>query len=53
MDKEKLFQKKYLFDKLKSHDENYKSDKNIYFSDHHLSHASSAFFRRHLRKQLF
>ena len=42
--KEKLFQKKYLFDKLKCHDENYKSDKNIYFSDHHLSHASSAFF---------
>ena len=42
--KEKLFQKKYLFDKLKCHDENYKSDKNIYFSDHHISHASSAFF---------
>ena len=24
--------------------ENYKSDKNIFFSDHHLSHAASAFF---------
>jgi carbamoyltransferase len=23
---------------------NYKSDENIYFSDHHLSHAASAFF---------
>tara|TARA_A100001234_G_scaffold141794_2_gene124533 strand:- start:103 stop:1938 length:1836 start_codon:yes stop_codon:yes gene_type:complete len=42
--KEKLFQKNFLFNKLKGHDENYKSDKNIYFSDHHLSHASSAFF---------
>ncbi len=41
---EKLFQKKLLFDKLKSHDSKYKSDKNIYFSDHHLSHAASAFF---------
>ena len=42
--KEKLFQKNFLFKKLKEHDENYKSDKNIYFSDHHLSHAASAFF---------
>ena len=42
--KEKLFQKNYLFNKLKSHDENYKSDKNIYFSEHHLSHAASAFY---------
>ena len=42
--KEKLFQKKLLFDKLKKHDSNYKSDKNIFFSDHHLSHAASAFF---------
>ena len=42
--KEKLFQKNYLFNKLKEHDKNYNSDKNIFFSDHHLSHASSAFF---------
>ena len=42
--KEKLFQKKLLFNKLKDHDKNYKSDKNIFFSDHHLSHAASAFF---------
>ena len=42
--KEKLFQKNYLFNKLKEHDENYKSDANIYFSDHHLSHSASAFF---------
>jgi len=42
--KEKLFQKKLLLNKLKTHDKNYKSDKNLYFSDHHLSHAASAFF---------
>ncbi len=42
--KEKLFQKNLLFNKLKSHDKNFKSDKNIFFSDHHLSHAASAFF---------
>ena len=42
--KEKLFQKNLLFNKLKEHDQNYKSDKNIFFSDHHLSHAASAFF---------
>jgi len=42
--KEKLFQKNLLFNKLKQHDKNYKSDENIFFSDHHLSHAASAFF---------
>ncbi len=42
--KEKLFQKNLLFNKLKEHDQNYISDQNIYFSDHHLSHAASAFF---------
>ena len=42
--KEKLFQKNLLFNKLKEHDKNYISDKNIFFSDHHLSHAASAFF---------
>ena len=42
--KEKLFQKNLLFNKLKSHDEKYISDKNIFFSEHHLSHAASAFY---------
>ena len=42
--KEKLFQKNQLFKKLKDHDQNYRSDKNIFFSEHHLSHAASAFF---------
>ena len=42
--KEKLFQKNLLFNKLKEHDQNYQSNENIFFSDHHLSHAASAFF---------
>ena len=42
--KEKLFQKNLLYNHLKEHDKNYKSDENIFFSDHHLSHAASAFF---------
>ena len=42
--KEKLFQKNFLYNKLKEHDQNYTSDENIFFSDHHLSHAASAFF---------
>jgi carbamoyltransferase len=42
--KEKLFQKNLLFNKLKEHDKDYILDTNIFFSDHHLSHAASAFF---------
>ena len=42
--KEKLFQKKLLFDNLKTLDKKYISDKNLHFSEHHLSHAASAFF---------
>jgi carbamoyltransferase len=42
--KDKLFQKKMLFNELKKHDSNFNDDKKIYFSDHHLSHAASAFF---------
>jgi len=42
--KEKLFQKKLLFNKLKTHDAEFKSDENIFFSEHHLSHAASAFY---------
>tara|TARA_X000000950_G_scaffold129117_1_gene161296 strand:+ start:1441 stop:3276 length:1836 start_codon:yes stop_codon:yes gene_type:complete len=41
---EKLFQKKFLFDKLKQHDENFNDINKIKFSEHHYSHASSAFF---------
>ena len=41
---EKLFQKKFLFEKLKKHDENFKDINKIKFSEHHYSHAASAFF---------
>ena len=42
--REKLFQKKFLFDKLKNHDEEFKDIKKIKFSEHHYSHAASAFY---------
>ncbi len=42
--KEKLFQKKMLFNQLRSHDENFRDINKIYFSEHHLSHAASAFY---------
>ena len=41
---EKLFQKKFLFNKLKEHDINFKDQNKILFSEHHLSHAASAFY---------
>ena len=42
--KEKLFQKKTLFDELKIHDKRFQDINKIYFSEHHLSHAASAFY---------
>ncbi len=42
--REKLFQKNMLSNLLKQHDENFNNQKKIYFSEHHLSHAASAFF---------
>ncbi len=42
--REKLFQKKFLFEKLKEHDEGFKDINKIYFSEHHFSHAASAFY---------
>jgi carbamoyltransferase len=42
--KDKLFQKKIIFDRLKELDKNFYNEKKIFFSDHHLSHAASAFF---------
>ena len=41
---EKLFQKKVLFNELKNHDINFNDVNKIYFSEHHLSHAASAFY---------
>ena len=42
--KEKLFQKNFLFEKLKQHDENFQDITKIHFSEHHFSHAASAFY---------
>ena len=42
--REKLFQKKLIIDYLKSHDDNFKEESKILFSEHHLSHAASAFY---------
>ena len=42
--REKLFQKNMLMKLLKEHDQNFVNEKKIYFSEHHLSHAASAFF---------
>ena len=42
--KDKLFQKNMLLNELKRHDSNFCDYNKIYFSEHHLSHAASAFF---------
>ncbi len=42
--REKLFQKRFLFEKLQQHDEKFKDIKKIKFSEHHYSHAASAFY---------
>ena len=42
--REKLFQKKHLFDLLQELDKNFKDIKKIKFSEHHYSHAASAFY---------
>ena len=42
--KEKLFQKKLLIDELNKHDKDFNQDGKLFFSEHHLSHAASAFY---------
>ena len=42
--KEKLFQKRFLFEKLQKHDKNFNDISKIKFSEHHYSHAASAFY---------
>ena len=42
--REKLFQKNFLFERLKEHDKNFEDINKIYFSEHHYSHAASAFY---------
>ena len=41
---EKLFQKKFLYNELRNHDENFNDINKIYFSEHHFSHAASAYY---------
>ena len=42
--REKLFQKKLIFDYLQNLDKSFNSDSKLLFSEHHLSHAASAFY---------
>ena len=42
--REKLFQKKMIMDYVKNHDDNFTNENKILFSEHHLSHAASAFY---------
>ena len=42
--KEKLFQKKLLLDELKKIDKNFDNAAKLFFSEHHMSHAASAFY---------
>ena len=44
MVKRKIISKKFLFEKLKEHDENFNEINKIKFSEHHYSHAASAFY---------
>jgi len=48
----KIFQKNKLFKLLKKHDVNFNDKNRITFSEHHLSHASSAFFPSPFEKAL-
>ncbi len=50
--REKLFQKKYLFDQLKNIDKEFKNIDFIKFSEHHLSHAASAFYPSPFNKSI-
>ena len=42
--RQKLFQKKFLFENLKKNDDNFNDINKIKFSEHHYSHAASAFY---------
>ncbi len=49
--KEKIFQKEIIFNNLKKFSKEIKKEK-IYFSEHHLSHAASAFYPSKFKKSL-
>ena len=42
--KEKIFQKSFLMKKLRQHDFKFKDKNRLKFSEHHFSHAASAFY---------
>ena len=42
--RDKLFQKKMLMEELKRHDKSFNQREKLRFSEHHLSHAASAFY---------
>ena len=42
--REKLFQKNLLFKELKKHDNKFDNINKIFFSEHHFSHAASAYY---------
>ena len=42
--RDKLFQKKQLISHLKEHDDAFCDEKKLHFSEHHLSHAASAYY---------
>ncbi len=46
--KEKLYQKKIICDELKKIDSKFNDKNKIHFSEHHLSHAASAFYSSNL-----
>ncbi len=49
--KEKLFLRKLIFKNLKEVQKNFKRNKiNLYFTEHHLSHAASAFYPSNFRE---
>ena len=41
---EKLFQKKMILNLLKEHESDFNGENKLFFSEHHLSHAASAFY---------
>ena len=42
--REKLFQKNLLMQNLKEHDKNFNDETKLLFSEHHFSHAASAYY---------
>ena len=50
--RENLFQKKLIFDELNQIDKNFNDIKKIKFSEHHYSHAASAFFPSPFKKAI-